>query len=570
MISLFKIAFKTEKELVDYLGQDYTYHMFGIGILNDSIQNFTYELRFSNSPRHQNDLIEWKDWHTEFIFPPYEPLGPRDRISQFGGSPGYYTEGFLTVQKAIDFALISQIDPEVNQIDLLLNRFPFGPYMEDNFIIVLIAVFPYIIQLSFISTVILTAKAIVNEKETGLKEAMKLMGMKTWIYWLSWYIKTFIMLLPSLILMIICFKVKLPLKHGGQAAIIDKTNTFILTLLFFLYASSLNTFIIMCSTLFKKSNSAAAGTGIIYFLTYLPHIYLSLRFEKVSYLMKILSCFVNNLAMCLGVHLIGLFEGNGLGVQFSNLTRGINVEDKFSLAHTLIILFINNFIHLFLAYYFDNVLPGDHGIAKPWHFIFTLNNKAKKQAENEPLIKQNEDGFFEDESAYSTKRIGIKITNIMKSFNQLNGSIKQAVKNLSLNIYEEQITVLLGHNGAGKSTTISMITGNSKPQSGHILINDINITTNTAEARSVLGYCPQHNLLFDDLTVNEHLVFFSSLKQNYNQSEIDSMLEMINLGDKKNALSKTLSGGMKRKLSVAIAFIGGSKTVILDEPSNTF
>jgi ABC-type multidrug transport system ATPase subunit len=113
-----------------------------------------------------------------------------------------------------------------------------------------------------------------------------------------------------------------------------------------------------------------------------------------------------------------------------------------------------------------------------------------------------------------------------------------------------------------------MITGLSEPQSGSILINGKDIVGNTKEARSVLGYCPQHNLLFEDLTVNEHLIFFSKLKQNYRSSEIDQMLNLIKLDDKKNSLAKTLSGGMKRKLSVAIAFIGGSKTVILDEPSN--
>ena len=113
-----------------------------------------------------------------------------------------------------------------------------------------------------------------------------------------------------------------------------------------------------------------------------------------------------------------------------------------------------------------------------------------------------------------------------------------------------------------------MITGLCKPTSGTILINDKNIAEQTQEARSSLGYCPQHNLLFDDLTVYEHLKFFSKLKQNYNEEEINKMLELTNLSDKKDSLSKTLSGGMKRKLSVAIAFIGGSKTVILDEPSS--
>jgi ATP-binding cassette subfamily A (ABC1) protein 3 len=176
---------------------------------------------------------------------------------------------------------------------------------------------------------------------------------------------------------------------------------------------------------------------------------------------------------------------------------------------------------------------------------------------------------FESDSNYAGKKVGIKISNLHKQFRQL-GKVKPAVKNLNLNIYEGQISVLLGHNGAGKSTTISMITGLCEPTSGSILVNDINIVTNTSEARKNLGYCPQHNLLFDNLTVYEHLRFFSKLKENFNEAEIDHMLSMIGLSDKKWALARTLSGGMKRKLSVAIAFIGNSKIVVLDEPSNLF
>lgn len=113
-----------------------------------------------------------------------------------------------------------------------------------------------------------------------------------------------------------------------------------------------------------------------------------------------------------------------------------------------------------------------------------------------------------------------------------------------------------------------MITGLARPTSGKILINDLDIVQETKEARKVIGFCPQHNLLFDDLTVFEHLKFFAQLKNNYDESEIDEMLAVINLADKKHALSKTLSGGMKRKLSVSIAFIGKSSIVILDEPSS--
>lgn len=102
------------------------------------------------------------------------------------------------------------------------------------------------------------------------------------------------------------------------------------------------------------------------------------------------------------------------------------------------------------------------------------------------------------------------------------------VKHLSLDIYQDQITVLLGHNGAGKSTTMGMITGivtpvfqnsyNStqflgmiKKTSGRIIINGKEIDSRSDITQSI-GLCPQHNLFFSDLTVLEHLLFFAMVR----------------------------------------------------------
>ena len=186
-------------------------------------------------------------------------LGPREKNNVEGGDPGYFREGFVQIQKAIDFALINFENKNLSTINLELKRFPYPPYNDDKFVVIIAALFPFIIIISFVFTVILTAKAIVYEKETGIKEAMKLMGMKSWIYWLSWYIKTFVLLLPSLIFMIVSYKIKVNLKKGGTASIIDKTDPYLFALFMFLYASSTITFTFMTTTFFKKANSAAVN-----------------------------------------------------------------------------------------------------------------------------------------------------------------------------------------------------------------------------------------------------------------------------------------------------------------------
>uniref|UniRef100_A0A182T123 ABC transporter domain-containing protein n=1 Tax=Anopheles maculatus TaxID=74869 RepID=A0A182T123_9DIPT len=165
------------------------------------------------------------------------------------------------------------------------------------------------------------------------------------------------------------------------------------------------------------------------------------------------------------------------------------------------------------------------------------------------------------------KYAGIRIKGLRKVWNKT----KVAVKGLHLSMFEDQITVLLGHNGAGKTTTMSMLTGVFSPTSGTALINDCDIRTNIEGARKSLGLCPQHNVLFNEMTVSEHIKFFARLKgvesKNIPQ-EIDHYVSVLQLEDKRHAQSHTLSGGMKRKLAVGVALCGGSKVVFCDEPTS--
>lgn len=262
-------------------------------------------------------------------------MGPREKGSNEGGDPGYFREGFAQIQKSIDFALIEQLNSTVNEIDIKLQRFAFPPYNDDKFVAIISAFLPFIFIISFVFTVILTAKAIVYEKETGLKEAMKLMGMKSWVYWLSWYLKTFILLLPSLIIMIINFKIEVSLKDGSKASIINKTNPFLFGLFLFLYASSSITFTFLCTTLFKKANSAAAGAGVIWFFSYLPYIFISLRYEKMSTGLKLLACFVNNLGMSEGMFMIGQYEGKS-SFNYSEFIASRTLKVTFFLLNQMI------------------------------------------------------------------------------------------------------------------------------------------------------------------------------------------------------------------------------------------
>ncbi|NXX20269.1 ABCAD protein, partial [Podargus strigoides] len=148
-----------------------------------------------------------------------------------------------------------------------------------------------------------------------------------------------------------------------------------------------------------------------------------------------------------------------------------------------------------------------------------------------------------------------------------------AVKDLSITFHRGQITALLGPNGAGKTTVISLLTGLYPPSSGTIIINGKDIRTDLAAIRTELGVCPQYDVLFNTLTVREHLLLYGSVKapswtkEQLNQ-QVSGALEDVDLSQHQYKPVAALSGGMKRRLSIAISFIGNSKTIVLDEPTS--
>jgi len=145
-----------------------------------------------------------------------------------------------------------------------------------------------------------------------------------------------------------------------------------------------------------------------------------------------------------------------------------------------------------------------------------------------------------------------------------------AVSSLSLDVLEGQVTALLGHNGAGKTTLMSLLSGLFPVTSGMAMIYGSDIRHDIAGVRHNLGMCPQHNVLFGDLSAEEHLLFTARLKGLSwadAHAEAAKYLQDLALDKARHTLSRNLSGGMKRKLCVCMAFIGNSQLVILDEPT---
>uniref|UniRef100_A0A672NMD9 ATP-binding cassette sub-family A member 3-like n=1 Tax=Sinocyclocheilus grahami TaxID=75366 RepID=A0A672NMD9_SINGR len=528
----------------------------------------SYHLRFTYSPRNApaHEKSEFnpnndQDWHTLSLFPLIQLPGPREQHEPHGGTPGYYREGFLQVQHAVDQAIMKAYNSTaaaalLKRAQVLLARFPYPAFIYDVFILAIQSQLPLLLVLSFTYTSLNIVRAVVQEKERKLKEYMRMMGLSNWLHWSAWFLMFFLFLSISIffVTVLICLKVS---PNGAVLTYSDPTLVFVFLLVF---AVSTINFSFMISAFFSRANVAAAAGGFIYFLSYLPYIFLWPRYDLLSHAQKVSACLISNVAMAMGAQLIGMFESKGTGIQWHNLFEPVTVDDDFSLAQVLGLLLVDSVLYGLVAWYMEAVFPGEYGVPRPWYFFILPSYWCssprvallKEKEEEEEAEKVSKGEFIEEEPAGLVS--GVKIKHLAKVF-KVGNKTKEAVRDLTLNMFEGQITVLLGHNGAGKTTTLSMLTGNEH-SSAILCIKYLD---------SVYHASLPFRWIFTYLVSSLKLKGYPRKKI---PDEVDRILRILNLEDKRHARSKTLSGGMKRKLSIGIALIGDSKVVMLDEPTS--
>ncbi len=160
----------------------------------------------------------------------------------------------------------------------------------------------------------------------------------------------------------------------------------------------------------------------------------------------------------------------------------------------------------------------------------------------------------------------VEIQDIVKTF----GSFV-AVDHVSLAVAKGEIFGFLGPNGAGKSTTIRVLCGLLTPTSGRASVNGFDVARQPEEIRRTIGYMSQKFSLYDDLTVEENIDFFTGIYGVPREKRAERkryVLEMANLTERRNALTRTLSGGWKQRLALGCAILHDPPVLFLDEPTS--
>jgi ABC-2 type transport system ATP-binding protein len=146
-----------------------------------------------------------------------------------------------------------------------------------------------------------------------------------------------------------------------------------------------------------------------------------------------------------------------------------------------------------------------------------------------------------------------------------------AVDHVSLRVSKGEIFGFLGPNGAGKSTTIRMLCGLLTPTSGKAIVGDLDVAIQPEEVRRNIGYMSQKFSLYDDLTVEQNIDFFSGMygvPRHQREARKQHVLEMANITGRRGALTRTLSGGWKQRLALGCAILHDPPVLFLDEPTS--
>lgn len=476
----------------------------------------------------------------------------------------YYYSGFVALQTLIDYTKIKEEfkDEEAVIPNIHLDLYP-KPYLGPEFMITYLKLIPLYMVISYSNLISYLLGIIVGEKEKKIKEGMKIMGLRNFAYWVGWFlvysvIVTFLSFVNTVLLFVLGI-----FQHSSFLLIFALINLYGLSVV--MIAFMITPFFNKARTAGVLGNFAVNLIGTLYFI----QVFIDAN-SRVMWFVSLLSppAFASALYKAI------ITDTTGQPVHLLN-----DQMEGIPLGGSLIMLAVDILLYGFLAFYLDSVIPSEYGTKHKPCFIFSTKYWRSHKNSMNPSDEEHDCILNSDESDSDhvepvpqelKEHAAIKITNLCKTYKSWMKPEVKALQGINLTIYEGHITAILGPNGAGKTTIFNILTGLVAPTEGnvHIFGRPIINAFDMAAIRSATGFCPQCDELYDNLTPKEHLAFYAKIKGKTNVSEeVNRVLEDVDLGDKKHTLTKELSGGQKRKLSVGIAIIGDPKLIILDEPT---
>ncbi|KAH8272412.1 hypothetical protein KR026_006078 [Drosophila bipectinata] len=409
---------------------------------------------------------------------------------------------------------------QVDSMQFYTKQFPYPAFLNDVFKRGL-----YLsqgVQIAFLLGLVVAVAICVRERiwmrESRNSMLMRSMGLKAQSELMAWA------LMSLMELCVIFCLISAVLYSGGILAF---TNWFFMMFYCMSFGVCLISFCYMCSNFFNSANIGAVASALLFFITLCPFIIVLMFDAKLSVFENFLVDLSFTTAFAKGWSELMRMELQQEGLTPIHLFRLGPARSECAMA--------------FLMFLLDFLLYAVIGLAYQRY-------------------KRTNYSFVKVTRSQLDDKLGASLSNVTKLY----GS-KCAVSNLTMDFARNQVSCLLGRNGAGKSTLIKLLTGQIRQDTGRVLL----------AGEHQVGVCWQDNILIPTLTAREHLQLYAQIKMPRGETgkdeiraEVARTLQSLNFGQHESFAASQLSGGYRRRLCVAIAFIASPNVVILDEPCN--
>ncbi|XP_045487538.1 uncharacterized protein LOC111000059 [Pieris rapae] len=439
-----------------------------------------------------------------------------------------YFRGFIQVQDIVEKAIIQlsarRHKREVSDDEdwaVYTQQNPYPCYRKDIFQTSLYESQALIVAFffSFLFTVSSAVRFILADKESGNTMLMSVMGVNLSYHTLSWFLSSLLEMSVTMLL------VSCVLYYGK---ILPNTTPTLTFSLLFIFGLSVLSFCYLMGKLFTSASVGAICAALGYLTTFMPFVLiLSLEAVLTSGLKIFVSLSMSS-SLCYAFLFICRYEAMGVGADWSKVWESPDDTGDMNIGLAAAMMVVDACLYFLLGHIVERIW-GLKNVKSNVTYISSTDEKA-----------------------------GVSIINITKVYSRGN---KPALSGVSVELRPGQVTTLLGHNGAGKSTLINILTGMLKPTSGQVVIRS------GSGGSTRVGVCPQRDVLYEHMTAREHVHLYATLN-NAPSSEVDGILKVLSLGHVCDEPVSRLSGGTRRRLCVALAFVGRPNLVTLDEPTS--
>ncbi|CAG0921591.1 unnamed protein product [Notodromas monacha] len=428
----------------------------------------------------------------------------------------------------------------------------------------------YTMNISIVIYSITLLSQMLTEKDRMMKPLLKMMGISDFVYFSSW-------------MCVHCAEglASMAVYSVGLLVLGVFRNVNLLSIYIMLLSNVVGhaALMVLLTTILSNPESGVGIAATLCVLMAAPFLLFIIVRRPVHQVVILALSLLSPTAFCssiLNLFIEDQMEGRGQNERFWSFATP-HSSYTWPLLAAVFIIMVDAIIYFLLALYLDKVLP--KAVGKREHWLYCCNSTQPKihrydPADDDSELHSSSHRRFLDpdvvEPATQEERVAVRIENLSKRFDAGDGRDHWALKNFSLDIYQNQITAILGHNGAGKSTLLRILSGLMAPTFGtaYILGYDVNDPKSMDEVRKIIGVCPQENVFSSELTVKQHLEFFARIRGVRKADRNQEIRELLNRLDKENYAVGDLSGGQQRRLSIGTAIIGGPKVIFLDEPTS--